>query len=125
MPLAAKQTTTDSEGTIGRAAGQYSLDTLAESMGMEPLDRLVGAVYEGAMESPPWQLALQLLRDHLQAAHVTLMLRPPSSESTGVMINTGTVPRQGIESYETHFYAMDPFVRLAEGEVVTAEELIG
>ncbi len=125
MPLAAKHTIVDNEGSIGRTGAAFTLDSLAESVGMAPLDRLIGAIYEGAMESPPWQMALQLLRDHLQAAHVTLMLRPPSSESTGVMINTGTVTKQGIESYETHFFAMDPFVRLSEGEVVTAEELIG
>lgn len=125
MPLVAKSTFSDNEGSIGRAGGKFSLDNLAEAVGLAPLDRLIGAIYEGAMESPPWQAALQLMRDSLQAAHVTLMLRPPSSENAGVMINTGTVTKQGIEAYETHFFAMDPFVRLAEGEVVTAEELIG
>ena len=125
MPLVAKSTFTDNEGSIGRNGGKFSLDNLAEAVGLAPLDHLIGAIYEGAMESPPWQAALQLMRDSLQAAHVTLMLRPPSSENAGVMINTGTVTKQGIESYETHFFSMDPFVRLAEGEVVTAEELIG
>jgi DNA-binding CsgD family transcriptional regulator len=89
------------------------------------LDKLLGAIYEGAMESPPWQTALQMLRDTLRAGHVTLMLRPPSPESAGVMINTGPVTTQGVESYETHFFSLDPFVRLTEGEVITAEELIG
>lgn len=91
----------------------------------ERLDRLLGAIYEGPLESPPWQAALQQLRDALKAAHVTLMLRPPSSDSSGVMINTGNVTVQGVESYESHFFALDPFVRLPEGEVITAEELIG
>ncbi|WP_233575091.1 helix-turn-helix transcriptional regulator [Stagnimonas aquatica] len=94
-------------------------------MSLEDYDRLLGALYQGSLESPPWQGALQLLRDQLRSAHVTLMLRPPSSESTGVMINTGAVTQQGVESYETHFFALDPFVRLSEGQVVTAEELIG
>lgn len=86
---------------------------------------LVGAIYQGAMESPPWQTALQLWRNSLQASHVTLMLRPPSPENVGVMINTGSVTAQGVESYETHFFALDPFVRLAEGDVVSAEEVLG
>lgn len=98
---------------------------LAPAIPLAQYDQLIGAIYQGAMESPPWQSALQLLRDQLQAAHVTLLLRPPSSENHGVMINTGSVTQQGVESYETHFFALDPFVRLAEGEVVTAEELIG
>jgi len=88
-------------------------------------NQLVGAIYQGAMESPPWQTALQLWRDSLHAAHVTLMLRPPSLENVGVMINTGSVTAQGVESYETHFFALDPFVRLTEGEVVSAEEVLG
>lgn len=92
---------------------------------LQQIDELLGAIYEGPTETPPWQNALQIMRDQLRAAHVTLMLRPPSPDSTGVMINTGPVTRQGIESYETHFFSMDPFVRLSEGEVITAEELIG
>jgi len=95
------------------------------AVSLDDYDRLLGSLYQGALESPPWQAALQLLRDRLQAGHVTLMLRPPSPESTGVMINTGSVTQQGVESYETHFFALDPFVRLSENQVVTAEELIG
>jgi DNA-binding CsgD family transcriptional regulator/PAS domain-containing protein len=95
------------------------------AVSLDDFDRLLGALYQGSLESPPWQGALQLLRDQLKSAHVTLMLRPPSPESTGVMINTGVVTQQGVDSYETHFFALDPFVRLSEGQVVTAEELIG
>lgn len=89
------------------------------------VDALVAAVYEGPMESPPWQSAMRLLRDRLNAAHVTLVLRPPSADSSGIMINTGPTTSQGVESYENHFFSLDPFVRLRENEVVTAEELIG
>jgi len=95
------------------------------AVSLDEYDRLLAALYQGALESPPWQSALQLLRDQLKSGHVTLMLRPPSPESTGVMINTGAVTQQGVDSYETHFFALDPFVRLSEGQVVTAEELIG
>jgi len=108
----------------GKTAGPAPSAALSVSE-LSRLDRLLGAIYEGPMESPPWHAALELVRENLKAAHVTLMLRPPSPDSTGVMINTGPVTRQGIESYETHFFALDPFVRLPEGEVVTAEELIG
>src|SRR5205085_1843266 len=107
----------------GRAAAAAPLPSLNADLAL--IDKLIGAIYEGPMESPPWQTALQMLRDSLRAAHVTLMLRPPSPDSTGIMINTGPVTTQGVESYETHFFAMDPFVRLTEGDVITAEELIG
>ncbi len=108
-----------------RAAATSVAAMTASAPTLANYDQLIGAIYQGALESPPWQGALQLLRDQLGAGHVTLLLRPPSSENHGVMINTGSYTQQGIESYETHFFALDPFVRLAEGEVVTAEELIG
>lgn len=107
----------------GRSAGSASADT--QGVDLSRVNPLLGAIYEGPMQSPPWHTALQALQDSLKAKHVTLMLRPPSPDSSGVMINTGPVTTQGIESYETHFFALDPFVRLKEGEVVTAEELIG
>ncbi|ROH86748.1 helix-turn-helix transcriptional regulator [Stagnimonas aquatica] len=121
MPSPAKVTNIQ---VAARKMAPVSLAT-EPAVSLEDYDRLLGALYQGSLESPPWQGALQLLRDQLRSAHVTLMLRPPSSESTGVMINTGAVTQQGVESYETHFFALDPFVRLSEGQVVTAEELIG
>jgi DNA-binding CsgD family transcriptional regulator/PAS domain-containing protein len=90
-----------------------------------PLDQLIGAIYEGATESPPWQSAMQQLRDALRASHVTLILRPPTADSAGIMINTGKTTTEAVQSYSSHFFSLDPFVRLKEGEVVTAEELIG
>lgn len=110
-------------GSASRAGGAAQADT--RGVDLARVNPLIGAIYEGPMQSPPWQTALQLLQESLKAKHVTLMLRPPSPDSQGVMINTGPVTTQGIESYETHFFALDPFIRLKEGEVVTAEELIG
>ena len=102
-----------------------SLNEVAKAAALKHFDRLLGAIYEGPLESVPWTTALNLLRETLRAAHVTLMLRPPSPDSAGVMINAGPVTQQAVVSYETHYFAMDPFVRLKEGEVVTAEELVG
>jgi DNA-binding CsgD family transcriptional regulator len=111
-----------SQGSAGRGAGAAPS---TKGIDLGKVDPLIGALYDGPMQSPPWSTALPLMRDCLRAKHVTLMLRPPSPDSSGVMINTGPVTTQGVESYETHFFALDPFVRLKEGEVVTAEELIG
>lgn len=111
-----------SNPATARAAGAAELFKAAD---LARLDELLGAIYEGPMESPPWHSALELLQAQLKAKHVTLMLRPPSADSHAVMVNTGPVTTQGIESYSSHFFTLDPFVRLKEGEVVTAEELIG
>lgn len=94
-------------------------------VGQSDLDRLIGAVYDGVTEAMPWHAALELLRDYMHAAHVTLMLRPPSPESRGVMVNSGEVDDDATESYQTHFFAVDPFVGLPDGEVTSAEELLG
>ena len=122
MPATAKKTVSSVPAV--KAGARASVD-LTQSFGLEVLDDLLGALYDGPMESPPWQTALQKMRDVLKAAHVTLMLRPPEPGSSGVMINTGAVKAEAVVSYETHFFSLDPFVRLQEGEVVTAEELIG
>ena len=111
--------------SLAPAATHTGMTALAASPAWATLDPLLSAIYEGPLESPPWQTALKLMRDLLGAAHVTLILRPPSPEGTGVMINTGETSVEATKSYETHFFALDPFVRLQEGEVVTAEELIG
>ncbi|MGH8457656.1 MAG: helix-turn-helix transcriptional regulator [Stenotrophobium sp.] len=125
MHSPAKSSGKEARRGSAKSVGNAALAVLTETDDFAHLDRLIGAIYEGPLESPPWQAALQLMRDTLHAAHVTLMLRTPSSDNSGVMINTGTVDAQATESYETHFFALDPFVRLQEGEVVTAEELIG
>src|SRR5699024_5222946 len=94
-------------------------------LGPLDLDEAIGVIYQGVMETPPWQNALEKLRGLIRADHATLMLRPPSPESTGVMINTGKVDAQATESYETHFFALDPIIGLPEGEVVSPEEAVG
>ncbi|MGH8528880.1 MAG: helix-turn-helix transcriptional regulator [Nevskiales bacterium] len=124
MASSAKSSVPESRAPAARAASA-PLPDVSKASDLLRLDRLLGAIYEGPLETPPWQTALQLLHDNLKAAHVTLMLRPPSPDSSGVMINTGPTTTQALESYETHFFAMDPFVRLPEGQVVTAEELLG
>lgn len=108
-----------------RDGGAHSLKDTDYPVGQSDLDKLIGDIYEGITETPPWNTALETMRSLMKAAHVTLMLRPPSPESTGVMINAGEVDEEATVSYETHFFAIDPFVGLPEGEIISAEELIG
>ncbi len=124
MPTAANSAMVGARRPGKTASGAAPADWL-KAADLATLDPLLGAIYEGPLESPPWQSALKLLREQLHAEHVTLMLRPPSPDSTGVMVNTGPVAQQAVDSYDTHYFALDPFVRLKEGDVVTAEELIG
>lgn len=116
------------KSAVSPATGEASRPAVTPLVGSKAwayVDSLLGAIYEGPLESPPWHTVLQMLRDGLHAEHVTLMLRPPSADSSGVMISTGSTTVEATQSYETHFFALDPFVRLDEGVVVSAEELIG
>ncbi len=105
----------------GRGAGAGASGT----MGIAQIDRFLGPIYDGPLETPPWNTVLSLLRENLRAAHVTLILRPPSWDSSGVIVNTDSASDQATESYKAHFFAIDPFVRLPDDQIVTPEELIG
>ena len=74
----------------------------------------------------PWKGALDLLRRHLRASYVTLMLRPPSAELEPLMVNSaGDWPITREAEYNKHYYALDPFVDLPPDRVFTVNELIG
>ncbi|NGY04851.1 helix-turn-helix transcriptional regulator [Solimonas terrae] len=89
------------------------------------LNELLDAIYEGPATRPPWSDALHVLQRRLDAAHVALILRPPMADAFGTMIHIGSEDAAAMESYTKHLFALDPFVHLREGDVVTPEELIG
>jgi DNA-binding CsgD family transcriptional regulator len=89
------------------------------------LSALLDSIYEGATQTPPWRSFLALLSERLNCPFVTLILRPPSQDWSGVMIHAGNVTAEGMSSYNTHFFALDPFMGIPDNQVVTAAELIG
>src|SRR5271166_591925 len=98
----------------------------AVSLSLAEFSELVAAIYEGPLEAVPWKGALDLLRRHLRASYVTLMLRPPSAEREALMVNSaGDWPITREAEYNKHYYALDPFVDLPQDKVVTVQELIG
>jgi DNA-binding CsgD family transcriptional regulator len=98
----------------------------AVTLSLAEFSELVAAIYEGPLEAVPWKGALDLLRRHLRASYVTLMLRPPSPDREALMVNSaGDWPITREAEYNKHFYALDPFVDLPQDRVVTVDELIG
>src|SRR5580700_6555234 len=96
------------------------------SLSLSDFSELLAAIYEGPLETVPWKSALDLLRRHLRASYVTLMLRPPSAEREALMVNSaGDLPITREAEYNKHYYALDPFVDLPPDRVVTVNELIG
>ena len=96
------------------------------SLSLSEFSELLAAIYEGPLEAVPWKSALDLLRRHLRASYVTLMLRPPSADLAPLMVNSsGDWPITREAEYNKHYYALDPFIDLPQDRVVTVQELIG
>jgi DNA-binding CsgD family transcriptional regulator len=96
------------------------------SLTLPEFSELLAAIYEGPLEAVPWKGALDLLRRHLRASYVTLMLRPPSADLEPLMVNSaGDWPVTREAEYNKHYYALDPFVDLPPDRVFTVNELIG
>ena len=87
---------------------------------------LLAAIYQGPLETIPWKTALDLLRGYLRANYVTLMLRPPSPDREGFMVNAaGDAPITRQAEYNKYYYALDPFIDLPPDRVFIADELAG
>jgi DNA-binding CsgD family transcriptional regulator/PAS domain-containing protein len=101
-------------------------------------DLLVDLIYGGALDAQPWQNALPALRQALDAQVVSLVLRPPSADDSGVILNC-VRPEPGRDegeyaladpgdwearAYREQFFALDPFVNLPPDKVVALEDIV-
>ncbi|MFC3106556.1 helix-turn-helix transcriptional regulator [Undibacterium arcticum] len=91
---------------------------------LETFSELVGAIYDGLLETIPWQKILGRMRSELGANYVTLILRSPRPGDQGLMVTVGDVTSEGLISYHSHYYAMDPFIGLPSEKVVTTSEIM-
>jgi len=95
-------------------------------LSLTEFSELVGLIYQAPLESVPFKSALESIRRLLRANYVTLILRPPSSSRSGLMVNaSGDRPVEREADYSNYYYALDVFVGLPTDRVVTAEELLG
>ena len=108
--------------------------TLSES----DFSNLIGLLYQGALEPQPWQSALPALREALDAQVVSLVLRPPSADDEGVILNcvrqdqsvdnshvTLADPNDWeVSAYREQFFSLDPFVSLPLDKVIALEDIL-
>ncbi len=101
-------------------------------------DDLVGLIYQGALEDQPWQSALPALRAAMDAQAASLILRPPTEDDQGVILNCVRPDAQpsGADTpladpndwqataYREQFFSLDPFVNLPLDKVITLEDLL-
>jgi DNA-binding CsgD family transcriptional regulator/PAS domain-containing protein len=88
------------------------------------LDSLIESVYQGPLEAVPWKSFLHDFREALGSSAVTLILRPPTKEDAGLLLTEGLASEDWTRSYQAHHFALDPFVDLPTGEVMTLDELV-
>ena len=99
-------------------------------------DHLVGLIYQGPLEDRPWQSALPLLREMLDSQVASLVVRPPSDEDQGAILNS-VRPKPGdtgdtladpddwqAASYREEFFSLDPFVNLPPDKVIALEDVL-
>lgn len=101
-------------------------------------DRLVGLIYQGALEEHPWHSALPALREAMDAQVASLILRPPTENDQGVILNcVRPVPGQDGDSatladpddwqasaYREQFFSLDPFINLPLDKVVSLQDIL-
>ena len=97
-------------------------------------EELLGLIYEGPLQDKPWRSFLPALRRALDAQVVSLVLRPPAAGDRGVILNCQRSDSGEDDladpsdweamTYQEQFFAIDPFVNLPPGKVVTQRELI-
>ncbi len=90
----------------------------------DEFNELVGAIYAGPLQSPPWHGALKALKTRFGASYIFLILRPPSPRERGMTISVGDEAYTETGYFESG-YALDPFVNLPPNRVVTVDEMIG
>lgn len=100
--------------------------------------RLIELVYQGALEQQPWQSALPALREAMDAEVVSLVLRPPTADDQGVILNSvrpGPSRNNGdmnladpndwqVSAYREQFFSLDPFVNLPLDKVIALEDIL-
>ncbi len=89
----------------------------------QEFSELVGLIYDGTLEEVPWQAFLERCQVVFNASVTNLILRSPTTPRLGSMHVVGGFP-ENIATYNERAYALDPFVNLPEGTVVTLHEFV-
>ncbi len=105
-------------------AGGACAPCLAAGTGYAELQALIGRVYDGLLEDPPWSGLLDALRRRFAANYASLTIRLPSAEDRGMVVFAGEARPHIHALYSSSLYAVDPFVNLPRDAVVMLEELI-
>lgn len=90
---------------------------------LQLFSHLVLLLHEGALEPRRWQEFLEAAAQRLKGNAATLVLRSPAAGEAGLLYTWGGRP-EGEQAYASYYFALDPFVQLPEGRVVTLHEFV-
>lgn len=90
----------------------------------QQFDDLLRAIYKGPLESKPWETFLHLLRDCLGATHGVMIMRPAEPDRPSLMVIVGPMQTEVFDSYNEHFFKLDPFSNLPAHQVVTSSDVM-
>lgn len=99
---------------------------------------LIELIYRGALEQQPWQSALPALREAMDVQVVSLVLRPPTADDQGVILNSvrpdisharantdlADPNDWEVSAYREQFFSLDPFVNLPLDKVIALEDIL-
>lgn len=88
------------------------------------MHQLLLALYSGPLEEKPFHTFLTHLREALSGNYATLLLRPPREGDMGVVLNAVLASSDAYTSYGETYFALDPFVDLPLGKVMTISEVL-
>jgi DNA-binding CsgD family transcriptional regulator len=94
---------------------------------LKAYSELVESIYKGLDGTPLWQSFLRLLREEMEANICFLILRTPNLGDAGLLLNDGLptpISDTPNNVYSDGLYALDPFVNLPAGQVVSLEEFL-
>ena len=95
----------------------------AERSTLSSFSRLLLLLHESVLDSRRWQHFLEAIAHHLDGNAAMLVLQSPAAGGPGLIYTWGT-RREYEAAYTSHYFALDPFVQLPEGKVVTLHEIV-
>jgi DNA-binding CsgD family transcriptional regulator/PAS domain-containing protein len=101
-------------------------EQVLQGMGMSlgEYDRVIGEIYDGAIEPKQMAQTLRHLRTLYQANYVTLILRVPEQPDLGLMIVAGEIEAEGEVSYLAYPQANTPFTNQPLDQVFTVDDVM-
>lgn len=85
---------------------------------------LIRKLYAGVIETPPWEAFLHGIRRETGCKATMIMLMPPGSPVINLISIVGG-QSEVTSAYRGQLFALDPFVNLPEGRVITLHEFVG